>query len=243
MNKISISNNKITSNCIKVTDNKIYLNNLSEVTIEYLNSDINLSIYIENDINIFEYIKNSKINIVYNNKSNTKIYRFSNNSSINTEINLNKKNITLDYFYSCINIDDNNYKIDINHNNKNTKANVINHGLNIKDNILDFTINTNIPKNSNEAGSNQESIIYLLGKNNSKIKPNLIINNNDIIANHSSYIGHFKDESLFYLMTRGIDKEGAIALLIKSFLINDKNLNFNNLELILNDIKNILGVK
>ena len=43
----------------------------------------------------------------------------------------------------------------------------------------------------------------------------------DVIANHSAFIGTFKDEELFYLQSRGIPVDEASKLLIKGFLISE----------------------
>ena len=61
------------------------------------------------------------------------------------------------------------------------------------------------------------------------IKPNMYIDCDDIEAKHSAVIGKFKDEEIFYLMTRGIPKEEAIELLTESFLFS--NLTFDKEEI------------
>ena len=60
--------------------------------------------------------------------------------------------------------------------------------------------------------------------NHANIKPNLIIDNNEIEANHSAYIGTFKEDEMFYLMSRGINKKNCYKLLLKAFLLNNMQI-------------------
>ena len=52
----------------------------------------------------------------------------------------------------------------------------------------------------------------------------------DVIANHSVYIGKFDEEIIFYLETRGLSEEEAVNLLIKGFLNgeNEKQMEIIN---------------
>ena len=53
------------------------------------------------------------------------------------------------------------------------------------------------------------------------INPNLLIEENDVIANHAALIGKFNEAEIFYLMSRGIKREDAIGLLTRGFLQDD----------------------
>ena len=46
-----------------------------------------------------------------------------------------------------------------------------------------------------------------------------LIDNYDVVSNHAAYIGKFKDEMLFYMMSRGISRDSAYHLLLNGFLI------------------------
>lgn len=48
-------------------------------------------------------------------------------------------------------------------------------------------------------------------------KPNLEIHNNDVKCNHGSTIGQIDEEALFYLLSRGLDKDEARELLVYAF--------------------------
>ena len=59
---------------------------------------------------------------------------------------------------------------------------------------------------------------------NSKIIPNLIIDNNDVVANHSAYIGSFSEDDIFYIKSRGINEIDMYKLLYRSLLLGKMNL-------------------
>ncbi len=67
--------------------------------------------------------------------------------------------------------------------------------------------------------SNWHSNTLMIGE---KVKanslPTLEINTNDVIAGHGSSFGNFNEEELFYLTSRGINKEKAKKLIIEGYL-------------------------
>lgn len=158
----------------------------------------------------------------YNVSENTKlvVYQYGINIDNDIVINLNGKNAEVEYHYSTINYDDHKYKIVVNHNSEKTISNIYNHGVNVKDNKLDFDITGYVPNKSDKSECNQKNQILNIRDGKSTILPKLLIDNYDVVSSHSAYIGKFKDEILFYLMSRGISKKVSYDLLIKSFLIN-----------------------
>ena len=226
MNTIHIDNN---SNLTNITINE-------DTNIFYNNAKCNITIEILKDCKVFEYIKDSNIKTNYKINSSLYINRFVINSSVKTIIDLNKEDIELNYYYSNINILDNKYEITINHNKKRTISNVINHGINLGNNKLTYIVNGKVSKDSSGVICNQDSKIILTDDNNCLIKPNLIIDNDDVIANHSSYIGYFKKDEIFYLMTRGINELDSEKLLVKSFLIGNMDISYEERKIILENI-------
>lgn len=226
MNTIHIDNNSNLTNITIKEDTNIFYNNAKK----------NITIEILKDCKVFEYIKDSNIETNYKINSSLYINRFVVNSSIKTIIDLNKEEIELNYYYSNINILDNKYEITINHNKKRTISNVINHGINISNNKLSYIVNGKVSKDSSGVICNQDSKIILTNDNNCLIKPNLIIDNDDVIANHSSYIGYFKKDEIFYLMTRGINELDSEKLLVKSFLIGNMDISYEERKIILENI-------
>ena len=226
MNKIFIE--ELTS------EKDLYLEESTIVIVK--SSDCKLNYFIKDEINIFTLIMSSSVKVSCMLECNSIFNMFSINSSLSVNIDLLKDDINYRYAYSTINKDNNDYEININHLGNNIISNITNHGINTEDNKLLFVINTIVPKNSLNITTNQDSKIIVLKDNNASIKPNLLIDNDDIEANHAAYIGRFKEEELFYLMTRGIKKEDAVDLMIKSFLIGNMEINLEEKELILDTI-------
>ena len=158
----------------------------------------------------------------YNVSENSKlaVYQYGINIDNDIVINLNGENAEVEYHYSTINYDDHKYKIVVNHNSSKTISNIYNHGVNVKDNKLDFDITGYVPNKSDKSECNQKNQILNISDGKSTILPKLLIDNYDVVSSHSAYIGKFKDEILFYLMSRGISEKVSYDLLIKNFLIN-----------------------
>ena len=170
------------------------------------------------------YIIDNKKEYIFDIEEDTIIYHFNINSSCCVYVNLNREDITLNYYYNNINYDDNTYKIIINHNKSNTSSYVYNHGVNVNNNKLHYWVDGVVPKNSNKCNCNQDNQIINIKDGKSKIWPNLLVDNFDVNANHSAYIGKFKEDKLFYLMSRGIDKKTAYRLLLRGFLLDTDSI-------------------
>ena len=52
------------------------------------------------------------------------------------------------------------------------------------------------------------------------ILPNLIVDSNDVIANHNVTISNVNEDELFYLNSKGINNEDAIKLLRNGFMLS-----------------------
>lgn len=227
MNTIKYEDKNIKDDIVIKCDTIIY----------YINSTVKLNIKVLKDVKLFEYFKDSKVENKYYFYNNTIFDRFNIDSNIITELNLETKGINIDYFYSCINISDNLYKLDVIHNAQDTTSSIINNGINLKSNKLDFVVNGIVKKNSINVTCNQNNKIINLEDNTSSIKPNLIVDNNDVSLGHSAYIGDFNHEALFYLACRGIDVKTSRKLLAKAFLTGDRDILFSEKELIFKEIE------
>ena len=173
---------------------------------------------------------NSNKDYKYKIEEDTIIYHFSINSSSNIEINLVKEDINLHYYYNNINYDDNELTINVNHKCNNTHSELYNHGVNVKNNKLTYYVNGIVPKKSSKCICNQDNQIINMNDGKSTICPNLLIDNYDVDSNHAAYIGKFSEDKLFYLMSRGINREDATRLLLNSFLINSDSIDLGQIE-------------
>lgn len=69
----------------------------------------------------------------------------------------------------------------------------------------------------------KEKILMLSEKASATATPNLEINTDDVKCSHAATISQIPEEHLFYLMSRGISKLDAIALIVDGFLFNTNN--------------------
>ena len=193
--------------------------------------------YEEKELHLFD---KKDQEVIYNVEDNAtlKVYQYGININNDITINLNGNNAKVEYHYSTINYENHKYNILVNHNASNTSSNIYNHGINVFDKKLDFNVTGKVFKNSDNCICNQENQILNLVDGDSTILPNLLIDNYNVSSSHSDYIGKFKDEILFYLMSRGLSRTTSYDLLIKSFLINGSSRN-EDIESLEKEIKNI----
>ena len=182
---------------------------------------------------------NKSSNYEYDIDEDTIIYHYSINSSSRVDINLIKEDIKLDYYFNTINYDDNKFSINVNHKSNNTHSEVYNHGINMNTNKLTFDVTGIVPKNTSKCICNQDNQIINMDNGKSTILPKLLIDNFDVDSNHAAYIGKFKDEYLFYLMSRGISRENSYKLLLNGFLINSDSIEIDKIKEFVDEINRI----
>ena len=175
----------------------------------------------------------------YNIKEDTIIYHFSIDSSSDVEIELSVPDVQLYYYYNNINYKDNYFNIRVLHSASNTHSEVFNHGVNILGNKLTYKVDGVVPKSNSKCICNQENQIINMKNGKSTICPNLLIDNYDVISNHAAYIGKFKDEYLFYMMSRGISLDVSYRLLLNGFLINSDSIDISKIDEFVKEIEEI----
>lgn len=144
-----------------------------------------------------------------------------NNVSVNITM-MDNSNIT--YYHSVLADSNSVNTFNINHIGDATFSDVFNNGINRNDGKLFFTVNGVVPKKLHNIICNQDSKIINFKKGNSKIIPNLLIESNDIMASHSSYIGEIDEVKLFYMKSRGISHEEIEKLVYRSVLLGRLSL-------------------
>ena len=151
------------------------------------------------------------------------VFDYNINTSKKVEVNLNWEYASVCYHYSCRNINNNTFKIVVNHNKSNTHSELYNHIINTSDNNFTLDVTSIVNKASSKCICNQDNQIINLSNGQGKILPNLLIDNYDVSSSHSAYVGSFKKDIIYYLMSRGISEYNSINLLMRSFLINGGN--------------------
>lgn len=248
MNKILLTQNKpifTTNEKIEYEYNedlisklkiKVLKNTKLEFTISNI-EEIKLNIEIEVldnvKLELTEIKKNLKAKIMHkytlNQNSSLKLTKAYDIQSINEKniVNLNGENANIYLVLKTVSKNSEKYDFLINHNKKNTISEIISNGVNISGNI-NLMVTTYIPNGNKNCIANQQNRIINLTDKECVIKPNLLIEEVDVIANHSALIGSFKQEEIFYLQRLGISYKDANKLLIEGFIknkITDKTAN------------------
>lgn len=213
----------------KVLDEEIVIKNNVDLELDitkYLNLNLNISILSNSKVNIYLITKNNiKLNLninveensniklffaLFNRKSNTdiKVNLIGNNSSSNISlINLAKNNISTHYTL-------------VNHLGNKTNSIIKNNAILNNSSSCLMNIKSSIKNKSFGSNSNQTIEGLCLDKD-SKLEmvPTLYIDENDVFANHSSSVSRINDRDLYYIMSKGINKEDASKMYALSFLL------------------------
>lgn len=145
-------------------------------------------------------------------------------------IYLNGKNATINYILKTISKEREKYDITVYHEGKNTESIIRTNGVNIINGSLDFHVTGIVPNGKTGVIINQKNRIMNLNNRKCSIHPNLFIDEYDVVANHSAWIGRFREEELFYLESRGLSESMSTNLLVKGFLLSNLELPNNRKE-------------
>ena len=206
-------------------DNKIIIDNNNPLSLE-IESNTKLDVLVKENVSsklIIISDSDYELNIKLENNSNLIVNSLNKDNSVNTNISL-LENSNITYNHSVLANKDSINNIKVTHLNSSSNSIVNNNGINRNNNKLFFTIDGVIPKDLKNIICNQSSKIINFNKGNSKIIPNLIIDSNDIIANHAAYIGEIGEEELFYMQSRGISKEDIKKLVYKAILLGKMDM-------------------
>ena len=206
---------------------------------------------IHNIYNVFEVKKKSVLNqfVIQNNSKNhelylssyascmksseydQKVYNFSNGYVRNYHYSeLVEENSTVShigfFFINSDNVSDN--KTYVRHLAENCQSNQIYKGVLTDKSKANYFSNTYVDKIAQKTEGYQLSKGILLSKDSTYFsKPELRIFADDVKCSHGSTIGPIDENAIFYLRSRGINKNTAIKMIISSF-INDDLENISN---------------
>lgn len=261
MNKIILENDKIINKELdKNIKYDLFINEtfgIASLTIEATNNTelelqydfkdktkIETIIIAHKDVNlkIFEKITGdeAKIRTKYYLKenSNIKVSKFNDINTIKEYIvvNLDEEKSHIEYNLKTIAQNEENYDILTYHNAKSTISEINPNGVNIKEGKIKFNVSTFVPNKKIKCDASQNNKIINLTNNECIINPNLYIDEYDVSASHSAWIGQFDKKQIFYLQSRGISEEQATKLLIKGFLTNKLDIEKEKQEEIIKTI-------
>ena len=224
MNKIKVVNDSIdfqyldgTIECLWKQKKEDYLVNAVKIIVQ---EDATLEI----DYDILEDSKYLKIQYRYYLEKNSEV-KISKTGLLEgtkeyTIINLNGEGSKIERLIKTVSKGEEQYDMLVYHNAKNTESNLINHGVNIENGKLNFHVSSFVTEKSVGCVVNQNNRIVNLTEQECMIKPNMYIDCYDVTANHSAFVGTFKDYEMFYLQSRGITYDEALKLLVNGFLVS-----------------------
>lgn len=233
MNKLLVNSEEEINNLVIEEDTELVFN--------FKDTSRDIYIVVEDNICLsivdISFNTSNKINITLKNDSRVIYNKFSINSGdyIYTLLDGEYSNVVINN--SVVNNDDTKMKFVIEHNNTNTSSNLSNHGVNNSNGTLYFNVDSKINRSASLACADQENKIINLVKGDSKILPNLLVDNYDVSASHSAYISDFDKESMFYLKSRGISDNEARRLLLEGFLIGNLDVDDETKKNLLSYIK------
>ena len=225
MNKILMNNKEKR---LILDKESYFLEGKQDIYLEIFDTTKEVSLTIEKDadirISLFGRELNEKIHIILKENSKFSFKQFLIDSKLDVTILLEGKYSFIEYASSILSSKNSHNSVIIKHLAQNTVSSIKNHGFSISKADIIYDIDMYLSKESNSSISNQDTKIMQLENSNSQINPNLFVDQNDVEANHSAYIGEFASDVLFYLTSRGISLEESRFLLLKSFLVGSLEL-------------------
>lgn len=183
-----------------------------------VNRSIILDVFGTNKLYLYNNdLNNIVLNVFDNSKLDIFIYG---NKLDDMTININQNNDSIVNFnYSFINYDNSNVKINNNIKGNNNTSNFIVRNISKKE-LSKIEVCANLIKDSknNEV---YEKINGITNGGNILVKPDIICDSFETVANHSSVIGYVNKDELHYLMSKGLDLDTANKLICNGFILNN----------------------
>lgn len=253
MHKIIIENDQLKTSSNEVLllkNNTITIISSGEYTIEYRNcKKISLEMKVEKNVTAKVFISSVGNDIQINNhyllekNSQLLLFQFYYNKNVweNTTIDLNGELASFNSGFSSISRGIEEYHIIVNHNACKVSSNIKNKCIGLDKSAITLEINSVLGKGNTDCLMDQTSRILTLGEVDAKILPNMFIDENSVNAKHGSIIGGFREEEIFYLMSRGISYQEAVHLLIKGFIFSNLMVDMEKRAMIFEIIQNLRG--
>ncbi|MBQ9448339.1 MAG: SufD family Fe-S cluster assembly protein [Acholeplasmatales bacterium] len=142
------------------------------------------------------------------------------NTKENLLINLNSENATSNANVLVLENEGNAEFVQyVDHKTQKTFSNISNVGVAIKKSNITFDTTGKIEKSMSSSNCRQLSRgVVLDDESHIKSKPILLIDEFDCFASHGAAIGKLRDEDLFYLMSRGLNKNDAFLLILEGII-------------------------
>ncbi len=220
----------------------------NDISLNFL-ADSNIVININEDRNVLNVLnKGVNINMVINVYKDAKLtfnHLNINNSDCNFDITINLLESGALANFNNVSIASNNkhnYNVKIINKFEKTYGNIYQKAVCLNSGEISLLATGTIENNCNNSENFQESRVLLLdGASLGEATPVLLIDSHDVLAGHKASVSKVNDEELYYLQTRGINKEVAESLLTYAF-VKPVIDNIENGEEILEEVKKELEI-
>ena len=171
------------------------------------------------------------------------LFQFYYNQNVveNTVIDLDGEKAIFNLGFSSISRGCEEYHITVNHNANLVSSDIRNKCIGLDKSSITLEVNSVLEKGNVDCVMDQTSRILTLGEVMARIVPNMFIDEDSVIAKHGSVIGGFREEEIFYLMSRGISYQEALSLLVKGFIFSNLEVDMEKRARILAIIQDLRG--
>ncbi len=233
MNRIIVDRNRLEnyqSDAISIQNGRIIFYKSGDYTLEYLESDfVKLDIIILDQVMVKLFVwsvdQTLQVDVHYKlgKYSNLILFQFYYNKFVKEQVvfDLDGEYSKISSNFSSISKNDEEYHIIVNHNQHHVTSAISNKCIGLDKSKIFFQIDSVLEKGNTDCVMDQNTRILTMGDVLAKIEPNMFIEEDSVEAKHGSIIGSFQEEDVFYLMSRGIDREEAIMLLVKGYLFSN----------------------
>ncbi len=119
------------------------------------------------------------------------------------------------------------------HTGVNTKGDILVKGIVMKGSRATMNGMIKIDKSGKGAESILKEYVLLLDNDAHAIaKPDLEIENNDVVSTHSASVSQIDEEKIFYMCSRGLSREDAKRLIVEGFLLAPQNSKYFEKEIL-----------
>jgi len=180
--------------------------------------DANLSVFISSDadqihcVERYEVYRSAQLNLAYADLSNSKIKRVS-------SIHLIEEGAGVDLHSVALVNQDHEVQYIFEHEAEHTTGSMENYAVIVEQGLLKLHAIGHIHKSAYFSETHQSTrVLSLANAQKAVLYPQLIIDNNEVLASHSASTGQLDDEHLYYLESRGLNKQAAIRLVVQGYL-------------------------
>ena len=212
-------------NNILVDQEKLELRDTA-VELQIESTRLNLDIY--GTVTISEILSSNKLaelNITVHNESSLYYNKFDTLGDYTLEVNINQvKNSNCEFKYSLLAEGEVKLKMNMNLTGDNNKTVVGIRAASEGGGSIYIDVSGKVKEKTVENELIEDIKCLVLNDSTCTVIPNMLINTDEVMANHNVSIGAVSNDDIFYLKSKGISDKNAIKLIRDGFITNNLSL-------------------